>query len=95
MTVEAPLSAALVAQYDAAAALWTRLRLELEAAHATAAAAVAAAQAAAPVPAGGNSAPRDTWTKAYWSAHQRFFKLMCIGLKMDTVIAEVGKDDLC
>lgn len=28
--------------------------------------------------------------KTYWSAHQRFFKLLCIDLKMETVLAEVG-----
>lgn len=36
----------------------------------------------------GNS-NRDVW-KMFWAAQQRFFKLLCIGLKLDTVIAEVG-----
>jgi hypothetical protein len=27
--------------------------------------------------------------KTYWSAHQRFFKLLCIDLKLETVLAEV------
>jgi hypothetical protein len=31
---------------------------------------------------------RDVW-KTYWAAQQRFFKLLCVGLKLDTVIAEV------
>ncbi|WIA22798.1 hypothetical protein OEZ86_009751 [Tetradesmus obliquus] len=30
---------------------------------------------------------RDVW-KTYWAAQQRFFKLLCVGLKLDTVIAE-------
>eukprot|EP00878_Enallax_costatus_P032695 GHUV01035950.1.p1 GENE.GHUV01035950.1~~GHUV01035950.1.p1 ORF type:complete len:643 (+),score=180.98 GHUV01035950.1:954-2882(+) len=34
----------------------------------------------------GNS-NRDVW-KMFWAAQQRFFKLLCIGLKLDTVIAE-------
>jgi hypothetical protein len=28
--------------------------------------------------------------KTFWSAHQRFFKLLCIDLKLETVLAEVG-----
>jgi hypothetical protein len=31
---------------------------------------------------------RDVW-KTYWAAQQRFFKLLCVGLKLDTVITEV------
>jgi hypothetical protein len=27
--------------------------------------------------------------KLFWAAQQRFFKLLCIGLKLNTVIAEV------
>jgi hypothetical protein len=29
--------------------------------------------------------------KTFWSAHQRFFKLLCIDLKLETVLAEVGQ----
>lgn len=32
---------------------------------------------------------RDLW-KTFWAAQQRFFKLLCIGLKLDAVIAEVS-----
>lgn len=28
--------------------------------------------------------------KTFWSAHQRFFKLLCIDLKLETVLAEVS-----
>jgi hypothetical protein len=28
--------------------------------------------------------------KTFWSAHQRFFKLLCIDLKLEAVLAEVG-----
>jgi hypothetical protein len=31
--------------------------------------------------------------KTYWSAHQRFFKLLCIDLKLETVLAQVGDCD--
>ncbi|KAF6265497.1 hypothetical protein COO60DRAFT_1623874 [Scenedesmus sp. NREL 46B-D3] len=30
---------------------------------------------------------RDVW-KTFWAAQQRFFKLLCVGLKLDTVMAE-------
>jgi hypothetical protein len=73
LQVEAPLSPAKVAQYDAAAALWQNLRSKLE----------AALQLA-------GIDKRDVW-KTYWAAQQRFFKLLCVGLKLDTVIAEVRK----
>jgi hypothetical protein len=71
LQVEAPLSPAKVAQYDAAVALWQNLRSKLE----------AALQLA-------GIEKRDVW-KTYWAAQQRFFKLLCVGLKLDTVIAEV------
>jgi len=29
--------------------------------------------------------------KAYWSAHQRFFKLMCVSIKVPTVVAEAKR----
>jgi hypothetical protein len=73
LQVEAPLSPAKVAQYDAAVALWQNLRSKLE----------AALQLA-------GIDKRDVW-KTFWAAQQRFFKLLCVGLKLDTVIAEVGR----
>jgi hypothetical protein len=30
--------------------------------------------------------------KTFWSAHQRFFKLLCIDLKLEAVLAEVGRE---
>uniref|UniRef100_A0A383VKE6 UBA domain-containing protein n=1 Tax=Tetradesmus obliquus TaxID=3088 RepID=A0A383VKE6_TETOB len=70
LQVEAPLSPAKVAEYDAAVALWQSLRSKLE----------MALQLA-------GVDKRDVW-KTYWAAQQRFFKLLCVGLKLDTVIAE-------
>lgn len=37
---------------------------------------------------GGGGAANNVW-KLFWSAQQRFFKLLCVGLKLDTVVAEV------
>ncbi|KAF8066309.1 strawberry notch-like protein [Scenedesmus sp. PABB004] len=95
VTAEAPLRPDLVRQYDAAVALWQQLRAALDLAAPTLAAAAGggagaeggAAGGAGGGGAGGGKRPGDVM-KAYWSGHQRFFKLLCIGLKLDTVIAE-------
>ena len=70
-SVEAKLDDAAVASYDAASALWTRLRAELTAALART-----------------HSSGSQVW-KVYWSTSQRFFKLLCVSMKLPCVIAEV------
>lgn len=51
-------------------------------------AAAAAAATAAGGAAGGARRGGDAW-KPYWGAHQRFFKLLCVSLKVPTVVEEV------
>jgi hypothetical protein len=47
-----------------------------------------------PPAAGGAGGRRgDVWTP-FWGAQQRFFKLLCVSLKIPTVIEEVGFPDL-
>lgn len=71
LSVEAELDAAAVACYDAASALWSRLRAELTAALART-----------------RSSGTQVW-KVYWATSQRFFKLLCVSMKLPCVIAEV------
>jgi hypothetical protein len=69
--VECELEPSQVACYDAAAALWTRLRGEL-----------ASALAATRAP------DADAW-KVFWATMQRFFKLLCVSMKLPCVLAQV------
>jgi len=41
-----------------------------------------------PASAGGAGSKRDVW-KPFWGAQQRFFKLLCVSLKIPTVVEEV------
>jgi hypothetical protein len=70
-SLECELTPAQVACYDAAAALWSRLRAELSTAMRLT-----------------RASDGDVW-KIYWSAMQRFFKLLCVSLKLPSVIDEV------
>ena len=70
--MEIRLSAAQLATYDAAAALWQDLRSAL-------AAAVAAT--------GQGGGKNDVW-KPFWAAQQRFFKLLCVSMKVGAVVKE-------
>jgi hypothetical protein len=63
-----------VQQYDAAVRLWQDLRRQLDAALTLC---------------GGSGGGNAVW-KTYWAAQQRFFKLLCIDLKLEAVLAEVG-----
>ena len=70
-SLECELTPAQTACYNAAAALWARVRVAL-----------AAALERTRTPG------RDAWT-VFWATMQRFFKLLCVSMKLPTVIAAI------
>ena len=70
--LEIPLTPMQIQQYDAAVATWVDLRAALTDA-------VAAC--------GSGDKNKDPW-RVFWSAQQRFFKLMCVSMKVPAVVAE-------
>ena len=87
--VDATLGDAQRAQYDAAAALWLRLKRQLATAEVLAreCAVVYKVTTGTGGRVGADGCARGTWT-AYWSSHQRFFKQLCIAGKVPAVVQE-------
>ncbi|GAX84898.1 hypothetical protein CEUSTIGMA_g12319.t1 [Chlamydomonas eustigma] len=103
MEVEAPLEKGQAAIYDDAVKLWKQLRRRLEYAEpmmppvssSTTAPSSAAgggvsagtAGTAAGGASSGGSSSKDVW-RAYWAVQQRFFKLLCVSMKVLLVVSE-------